>query len=176
MFRINIRTAGFATLIAGLLAVPGVVWAQTVSFPVSGTCFSVIIDEGDQSFDEEGILHIRNLVRDDLCFGIFNFIQTSTINLNVDPAGDGDATGKTVAHTKIQSPEICEALGAPTPCSGTCKFNSSAEISGFWVTNYLVGNRCTEELQGLQFRILNGSQFGSLTTPYKGFAFVVGQP
>jgi hypothetical protein len=177
MFRINIRTAGFATLIAGLLAVPGVVWAQTVSFPISGTCFETVIDIGKVSTDEEGILHIRNQVSEYQCFGTLNISQTATINVNIDLAtGNGDGTSKAVAVTDIYELEICEALGAPTPCSGTCQLTSSAEIIGGWVFNDGVGNRCTGDLEGLQWRITNLFPAGSPINPYQTILFVVGQP
>jgi hypothetical protein len=176
MFRINIRTAGFATLIAGLLAVPGVVWAQTVSFPVSGTCFETVIDMGTVFTDEEGILHIRNQVSEYQCFGTLNISQTATINVNIDLAtGEGDASLKAVQVTDIYEPEICQALGAPTPCSGTCQATASAEIIGGYVFNDGVGNRCTGDLEGLQWRLMNVFPAGALIVDYQGFVFVVGQ-
>jgi len=95
MFRLSMRTAAFATMIAALLVAPGVTWAQAVKTPVAGTTINVATtDPGETFVDEDGIVHMRGVVIEQQVLGDVVGVQTVTFDANFDPlTGDGDVHG-----------------------------------------------------------------------------------
>jgi hypothetical protein len=91
----NVRTVAFATTIAALLVAPGVTWAQASTEPVAGMLHDVdIVDPGTSFVDEDGILHIRNQITEQVVDGGLMGSQVVTISVNINPAtGSGDIHG-----------------------------------------------------------------------------------
>lgn len=95
-----------ATLIVSVFAVGGNTWAGSLFIPIEGTGTMTTVDPGVQWTDDDGVTHIRGMVRigDEVgqdADGIpVTGATTYVVNMNIDMAtGDGDYSSKAFGET-----------------------------------------------------------------------------
>lgn len=82
-------------VLAYVLVGSNTVWAGATFTPVSGTINYVVVDEGTQWLDDDGIFHVRDRILSWVCGqGDFTGTGWGTANMNINPlTGNGDVQG-----------------------------------------------------------------------------------